>query len=279
MAEYYGFLIAPCRPRQPREKGKVESGVHYVARRFLAGRDPAPLTTNNLKVLQWVEQTAGLRIHGTTKWQPQPQFQRVEREALHPLPVTPFELATWKQVKLQRDCHVQFDKAYYSAPHLYVGQSLWVRGDARTVRLYVEYRLIATHPRATAPGQRRTNLDHLPPHQADALTLTPERCLAQATAIGPYTHQAVAQLLAERPLDRLRSVRRLLRLADTYSPARLEQACRRALRFETATYRSVKQMLQHGLDAEEPGVAAPPELARPQFARTSAELLGAAGGG
>ena len=38
-AEHYGFLIAPCRVAKPQHKGKVESGVHYVKRNFLGGRD------------------------------------------------------------------------------------------------------------------------------------------------------------------------------------------------------------------------------------------------
>jgi transposase len=271
-AEHYGFLIAPCRVRQPQEKGKVENGVHYLERSFLAGCEVAHLTDNNVKVLAWVEQIAGLRIHGTTRWQPLVQFQQVERAALLPLPPTPFELATWKQAKLHRDCHIQFDQAYYSAPFRYVGQTLWVRGDARTVRLYADYTLVATHPRATTPGQRVTNLDHLPAEKADALTLTPARCRDEATQIGPDTLQVVNHLLDEQPLDRLRSVRKLLRLAHTYTPTRLEQACTRALRFETVSYVSVKQILQTGLDAEEASVAIPaPDW--PRFARTSRELL------
>ena len=273
LAEHYGFLIAPCPPRQPKQKGKVESGVHYVKRSLLAGRDPAPLPENNLKALKWVEQTAGQRVHGTTHWKPLPQFQQVEQATLLPLPETPFELATWKQAKLHRDCYVHFDLAYYSAPFRYVGQSLWVRGDARSVRLYAEYVLIATHSRAAAPGERLTCLDHLPPDKADALTLTPERCREEAARIGPATTQAVNQLLDERPLDRLRSVRRLLRLAETYSPARLEQACTRALLFDTATYVSVKHILQQGLEAEEVSPAAIPVPGWPRFARTPQELL------
>ena len=271
-AEHYGFLIAPCRVQQPQEKGKVENGVRYVDRSFLAGRDVARLTDNNVKVLGWVEQIAGLRVHGTTRWQPLVQFQQVERAALLPLPPTPFEVATWKQVKLHRDCHVQFDRAYYSAPFRYVGQTLWIRGDARTVRLYADYTLVATHPRATLPGQRATNLDHLPAEKADALTLTPERCRDEATRIGPATLQAVNQLLDERPLDQLRNVRKVLRLAQTYTPLRLEQACARALRFETVNYVSVKQILQNGLEVEDLPLAIPaPEW--PRFARTPRELL------
>jgi hypothetical protein len=271
-AEHYGFLIAPCRVRQPQEKGKVENGVHYLERSFLAGREVARRTDNNVKVLVWVEHIAGLRRHGTTRWQPLVQFQQVERAMLLPLPPTPFELATWKQVKLHRDCHVQFNQAYYSAPFRYVGQTLWIRGDARTVRLYADYTLVATHPRAQTAGQRVTNLDHLPADKADALTLTPERCRDEATQIGPATLQVVQQLLDEQPLDRLRSVRKLLRLAQTYTPLRLEQACARALRFETVTYVSVKQILQNGLEAQETPLAIPaPDW--PRFARTPRELL------
>jgi transposase len=271
-AEHAGFLIAPCRVRQPQEKGKVENGVHYLERSFLAGREVARLSDNNVKVLAWVEQIAGLRVHGTTRWQPLVQFQQIERATLLPLPPTPFELATWKQVKLHRDCHVQFGKVYYSAPLRYVGQTLWIRGDARTVRLYADYMLVATHPRAQTAGQRVTNLDHLPAEKADALTLTPERCRDEAAQIGPATLQVVQQLLDEQPLDRLRSVRKLLRLAQTYTPTRLEPACARALRFETVSYVSVKQILQNGLEADETPTAIPaPDW--PQFARTPRELL------
>jgi len=278
-AEHYGFLIAPCRVREPQEKGKVESGVHYVQRSFLAGREMAALTANNAAVRQWVAHTAGVRDHGTTHWQPLVQFQQVERAALLPLPATPFELAMWKRVKVHRDCYVQFDKAYYSAPFRSVGQTLWVRGTAGRIELYADHALIATHPRAALPGHRETNLAHLPIVKADALTLTAERCREQAALIGPATQQAVEQLLMERPLDRLRTVRTVLRLAEAYTPSRLERACARALRFDTATYRSLKQILQQGLDAAEPesqAVIAVPS-APPLFARPTHELLGGGG--
>lgn len=272
-AEHYGFLIAPCRVREPQEKGKVESGVHYVARNFLAGREPAALPANNVKVRAWIEQIAGIRDHGTTHWQPLVQFKAVEQATLLALPATPFEIATWKQAKLHRDCYVQFDKAYYSAPVRYVGQVLWVRGDAQTLRIYADYTLLATFPRATRPGQRQTNLDHLPIAKVDALTLTPERCQAEAAQIGVATQQVVQQWLDDRPLDRLRTVRKLLRLAETYTPGRLEQACARALHFETAAYRSIKQILQKGLEADAPLASPLLVSAPPLFARTTQELL------
>jgi hypothetical protein len=53
----------------------------------------------------------------------------------------------------------------------------------------------------------------------------------------------------------------------------LEQACARALRFETAAYRSIKQILQKGLEADDLSASPPPNSAPPLFARTPQELL------
>ena len=76
-ADHYGFLIDPQPPRTPHLKGKVEQGgVHYVARNFLAGRDSETLLARNQALARWTVQTAGERIHGTTKQAPLARFRR-----------------------------------------------------------------------------------------------------------------------------------------------------------------------------------------------------------
>ena len=278
-AEHYGFLIAPCRPRTPEHKGKVEQGgVHYVKRNFLGGREPTTITQANRDVLRWVNTTAGQRIHGTTKEQPLARFE-TEREALLPLPGTPYDMAIWKQVTLRRDCYVVFEKAYYSAPFRLEGQPLRVRGGTREVQIYtMDYKLIATHPRAQRPGQRLTHLDHLPPHKVPGLILSRDTCRQQASEIGPATRQVIDRLLDHRPEDRLRTAGRLLRLGERFGSQRLEVACARALRFDDPSYMTIKRILEQGLDAEEmPSTEpAPPALA---FVRTAAELVGHLMGG
>jgi len=278
-AEHYGFLISPCRPRTPQHKGKVEQGgVHYVKRNFLAGREPMTLTQANREVLHWVETTAGRRSHGTTKEQPLARFE-TERQALLPLPVNPYDLAVWKQVKLHPDGYVTFDQAYYSAPFRLVGQQLWVRGGSREVRIYTaDYQLEATHTRAQRPGQRLTNLDHLPPHKLPGLVLSRDGCRQSAAEIGTATRQVVDRFLDHRPEDRLRTAGRLLRLAERFSPDRLETACARALSFDDPAYVTIKRILEEGLDiAALPSVApAPPAQV---FVRTAAELVGHLEGG
>ena len=276
-AEHYGFLIDPNPPRTPRLKGKVEQGgVHYVKRNFLAGRSPEPVDALNRALRRWTEETAGQRVHGTTRQRPLERFRAVEQAALRPLPATPYDPAAWKQVRLHRDCYVVFERAYYSAPFRLVGQTLWVRGGARTVELFgSDHQLVATHSRARGPGERVTQLDHLPPEKVPGLVVSREACLVQAQATGPATTAVVEALLDHRPEDRLRVAGRLLRLAHTYTPARLERACTRAHHFGEGDYATVKRILREGLDAL-PLVAAPPGAGgarRYAFVRQAGEFV------
>ena len=281
-AEHYGFLISPCRPRTPEHKGKVEQGgVHYVKRNFLAGRAFRDVHDANDRVLVWCLETAGRRIHGTTKEQPLARFDTIEREQLLPLPATPYALATWKQAKLHPDCHVVFDHAFYSAPHRLIGQKLWVRGADTSVRLFCQHELVATHPRAIRRGQRLTNSDHLPPAKVAGLLATPAGCVRRAAEIGPATSEVVGRLLGDRPLDRLRTVLGILKLAHKFSPRRLEAACARALQYDDLTYGTLKRMLDRGLD-QPPLPAASPIAAptsAPVFARPVTDFFPPTGGG
>lgn len=273
-AEHYGFLILPCRPKTPEHKGKVEGGVGYVQGRFMGGRGPMTLVEANQAVRQWCQEQAGMRIHGTTKERPRRQFEEIEKERLHPLPTTPYDLTIWKKAKLHRDCHIVFEGSYYSAPFRLVGESLWVCAGTQQVRLFNQrYELVATHERATRPGSRQTHRDHYPPEKLPGLERTREGCLAQAATLGPNVQQVVEQILADPVLDRLHQAGRLLRLGEKYGCQRLNDACRRALDFGDPAYKTVKGILKQNLDQ----VVSPVPIQLPSvrtFSRQLDELVG-----
>jgi hypothetical protein len=167
-----------------------------------------------------------------------------------------------------------FDNAYYSAPFRLVGQQLYARGGTREVRLYDgDYQLVATHERAEAAGQRQTHPAHLPPELLPGLYLDRAGCLTAASDIGPATTRLVTALLADGVVERLPMSRRLLALRDRYGDERLEAACARAWRYDDASYKTVKQILQQGLDQVAEPAPAPVASAK-AFARSAAELLG-----
>jgi len=279
-AAHYGFLIAPCRPRTPEHKGKVEQGgVHYVKRNFLGGREPTTITQANQDVIVWCNEKAGMRIHGTTKEQPLVRFQTVEKAQLQPLAQTPYDMAVWKKVKLNRDCYLTFDHAYYSAPYRLIGQQLWVSGGIQTVRIYtLDHQLVATHDRAQQPGQRCTHLYHLPPEKVPGLVLNREDCLTRAGQVGEATLQITKTLLDDPVVDRLYTAGRLLKLRHRFGDDRLEDACQRALSFDEPSYKTVKCILTKGLETQ-PVAEVKTAPKATTFARSPKELVGHVWGG
>lgn len=248
LAEGYGFLISPCPVQDPQKKGRVESGVKYVKKNFMPLRQFRTLTDANEQLTNWVLKTAGNRIHGTTHQKPLTMFAETEKHFLKALPDVPVEMATWTRVKLHGNCHVQFEKAYYSAPFQLVHQELWLKATDTTVKLYHDIKLVATHPRLKRPGKRSTIDEHMPPEAIAYKMQDPQWCLKQAEEIGPDCHRFIRRLFSHKVLDNLRAAQGVIRLGKTYGPARLEAACMRALHFDNVKYRAVKTILNQGLD-------------------------------
>ena len=274
MGLHYGFLISPTLPRTPRHKGKVENGVHYVQRNFMAGQEFADIRFANQHLRRWVLEVAGVRQHGTTHQVPLRLFREREQAALLPLPQEPFSLIEIRPVKVHPDCHVVISGSYYSVPYTYVGQKLDAFVQERVVEIYQGQQLVATHVRCQKAGQWQTRLEHYPPHKAAYLQRTPDFCRKTAERIGPAAHQTQPVLLADRPLDRLRSVQAILRLEESVGPQRLEAACARAVYFGDVNYRRIKSILNAALDRD-PLPDTPP-LSPPQshtFARSGAEFF------
>jgi transposase len=275
-AAYYGFLASPCKPRTARHKGKVENGVHYVKRNFLAGRAFRDMVEANEKALVWIYETAGKRVHGTTKRLPLEQFDRYEKAALRPLPARRFEVPQYKMAKLHPDCSVVFNGSYYTAPCRLIGQELLVKASGPKVEIYHKHAPVAVHRRAMFPGERVVNKDHYPPEKVQYLMQTPLWCREQAARIGSHTAQVVETMLSLAPLDHLRQVQAVLRLERTVGRDRLEKACRRAAALEAFAYGKIKRILEKGLENEplpawETSTALPAQPAL--FARTADEFF------
>jgi hypothetical protein len=249
-AEAYGFMISPCPPREPKKKGRVESGVKYVKKNFVPLKTFRTLADANEQLKKWVLETAGNRTHGSTYEKPLNRFNETEKYVLKPLPNQAPELSVWQTVKVHGDCHVQFEKCRYSVPYSFVNQSLWLRASESTVRIYQEHAIIAIHPRLRKIGSRHTLDEHLPPNGLAYTMRDPQWCLKQAKEIGVHCHQVIEALFNDKVLDRLRAAQGILSLKKTYNAARLEAACRRALAFNAINYSSIKNILKRGIEYE-----------------------------
>ena len=246
-AEGYGFIIAPCPPRDPQKKGRVEAGVKYVKNSFVPLRDFRHFVNANQQLKAWILETAGNRTHGSTHQKPLTLFE-TERHLLKPLPDNPPELAVWEKVTLHGNCHVQFLKCNYSAPYQLVRQLLWLRATETTVRLYRDHELVAVHPRIFKPGTKNTLSEHMPPNALAYCMQDAQWCMERAKKIGGYCEQVIQRLLTHSVVDYLRAAQGILGLQKKYGDTRLNAACQRALIFQSGHYKTIKSILQQGLE-------------------------------
>ena len=102
---------------------------------------------------------------------------------LRPLPAIAPDLGVWKQASVHRDCHLQFDRAFYSVPWTLVGKALWFKASDGMVTIYHDFRPVAAHGRASRPGERRTVRDHLPPDARAFFAHDRAWCMTRAAGV------------------------------------------------------------------------------------------------
>ena len=249
--QHYGTVILPTRPYTPRHKGKVESGVKYVKNSALQGHTFGSLPAEQEHLQHWEATVADTRIHGTTKQQVCKRFE-VERAALLPLPVEAFANFHEGQRKVNRDGHVEVAKAYYSAPPEYLGRSVWVRWDARLVRIFNHrWEQVAVHLRSE-PGRFNTLGEHLAAEKISGLERGAAYLLNQVSAIGSEAHQWAQAMVTARGIAGTRVLQGLLSLHKKHSNEALENACKTALSHGLYRLKTIRQLLQRQPEPQMP---------------------------
>jgi hypothetical protein len=193
----------------------VEANVKYIKKSFVPLREFRSLADANAQLRRWILETAGNRIHGTTRQKPLTLFAETEKALLKPLPDVPVECTVWCEVTLHGNCHVQFEKAHYSAPYTLIHRKLWLKATDTTVKLFHNLELVAVHPRLRKPGTCSTVDDHPPPEAIACKMRDPQWCLRQAGEIGAHCLQLIEHLFRDRVLDNLRAAQGIIGLGKT----------------------------------------------------------------
>jgi transposase len=187
----------------------------------------------------------------------------VDKPALSPLPTERFDLSEWSRAQVNIDYHIAFYTNYYSVPYNLVHQLVEVRSTPTTIEIFHKGQRVASHLRVHGHGHAITIAEHRPRSHQAHLEWTPSRMVHWAQTIGPHTARLFERILADKPHPEMgyRSCLGIIRLADQYSPARMEAAAERALLAGACRYQSVKSIMKNSLDALPP--TAPPTTSPP----------------
>ena len=255
MAEHYGCAVLPARPYRARDKAKVEVGVLISQRWILAvlrKRTFYSLAELNAAIRECLERLNSRLLHRLKKSRRE-LFETMDRPAALPLPQRPYEYAEWYKARVDFDYHIEVDDHhYYSVPYQLLHERLDIRLTATTVEAFHKGERVAAHVRSYVKGEYTTLPEHMPPeHQAYA-EWSPARFIQWAGKIGDATAQVVEKILASRPYPEqaFKACMGIIHLGRHYEPERVEAAAKRALKYNTCSYRSMKAILSTGLDQQ-----------------------------
>jgi transposase len=142
------FAVQACTPRKANEKGIVERGIGFVRTRFWPGRRFSGLLDLNAQAAAWLEDFANTRVHEVTGKVPDLVFEHQERTTLGPITDVAFDCDDRLSVGVTRQHRVHFDRNDYTVPWRLVAQSVMVRADDDSVRIFLGTKQVAAHSRS-----------------------------------------------------------------------------------------------------------------------------------
>ena len=252
MARHYGVVVLPARIRKPNDKAKVESAVLHVERKILAAlRDHTFFSVEEAneaisEKLEGMNNEPFQKLEGSrTSW-----FLELEKPALKPLPPKRYEFRQWKKATVHMDYHVEFEKHLYSVPFKLVGKSVEILATQTMVEVFYQGMLVATHKRLGKWERYSTKTEHMPASHQKYASRSPETMEAWAGKIGDHVQEWAHHLFerCQHPEQGYRSVLGVIQLSSKYTAERVDNACKRAISYGAYSYRSVKSILEKGLD-------------------------------
>ena len=222
-SRHWGFEIKPCNVRSGNEKGRVENGVGYVKKNFLAGLELPDFAALQPAATLWMDTVANVRTHESTHQRPIDRFED-ERAHLRSLNPAGFDLARVSTVRATKQFRVPLDTNHYSVPARYAGQRLLLKAYADRVCIYEHDQLVARHVRSM---DRHKDVDD-PEHERQLLvqrkSAREQRLVVQFLAISPRA-QAYREGLEAKRVNARVHLRKILALVELHG----KQAVARAL--------------------------------------------------
>jgi transposase len=241
-ATHSGLTIAPCNVGKGNEKGRVENGVGYVKKNFLAGLEIPDFSALNPAARHWLDTVANVRLHGETRDKPTTLWP-IERPHLRPVPLHPFDIATVSQVRASRQFRITLDTNRYSVPARYAGQALTLKTYPDRLCVYRGDQLIARHARRYDRFQDIEDPDHPKPLLEQRKKARDHQLFRRFLALSPRA-ETYDLKLEERRLNPHQHVRKIVALSDIYDPQAVARAMEDAFAYEAFSSEYIANLLE-----------------------------------
>ena len=241
-SRHHGFEIVPCNVGAGNEKGRVEAGVGYVKKNFLAGLEISDFKVLAPAVRQWLDEVANVRIHGETRKQPIEMFE-AEKDRLQTMAPTPYDIAAVHTLRASNRFRVTFETNRYSVPAEYASQRLTLKAYPDRVCIYLVEKLIARHPRSYDRHGDFEHPDHPKALLAERRNARAQRALQRFLTLTPGAQRYYAELELRR-FNAIRHVQKIVTLSEVYGDEATARALEDAIEFSAYSSEYIANLLE-----------------------------------
>ncbi len=241
-SRHWGFEISPCNVRAGNEKGRVENGVGYVKKNFLAGLELPDFCAMQPAAATWVNTVADVRIHATTHQRPIDRFEDERAYLRRPNPAG-FDLARVCQVRATKQFRVALDTNHYSVPAEFASQRLTLKAYPDRLCIYHQDQLIARHVRSYDRRQDVEDPDHPKALLAQRRNAREQRLLMRFLSLSRQA-QVYVEGLEQRRVNPRQHLRKIVALSEIYGVDALDRAIQDGIAFAAFSCEYIANILE-----------------------------------
>jgi transposase len=253
-ALHYGTTILPTRSYKPKDKSLVEGAVKIVYNRIFAEiseRVFFSLSELNHSIRQELEKYNAIKLTGRQTSRRE-LFEETERSELKQLPVKGYEIKNYCQATVYKTSHIWLgvDQHYYSVPFKYINKKVQIIYTKTMIEIYSNHERISCHLRDRKQYGYTTCSEHMPSSHQFVSEWNPEKFINWARDIGKPTEELIRKVLQTKthPEQGYKSCIGILSYGKKVSKDCLNAACSRAAFFNSYSYRTVKNIIDKGLE-------------------------------
>ena len=251
MANHYGCVVVPARPRRPKDKGLVENHVKIIYNRVYAQlRNRKFFSPEELNCAIAEKMLAHnrkrMQQHSYTR---EEHFLATEKGQLQTLPQDKFEVRHYAdlQVGLNGCIYLGRDKHHYSVPHIHIGEKSHVIYTRNLVKIYIKGECVAVHPRDYKQGGYTLEKSHLASNTLAFRERSPQYYINRGHSVLTELGQVFECMFATAnvPVETFyRGCDGLLNLQRTTDPGLFKKACDTALLYQKYRYSFIDRLIK-----------------------------------
>lgn len=250
-ANHYDTTVTPTRARKPKDKALVENQVKLIYNRVYAklrNQQFFDLASLNKAIAEKVLEHNQTRMQNKDYCR-QEKFLSDEKNKLKILPEAKFEIKYYKSLKVAQNNHIYLhnDKHYYSIPYVYIGQQSEVIFTRSIVKIFIQGKEVASHPRSFKVGKYTSVKEHLCSQHQHYASRSPEYYSSRARQKSEEFYQLIDRIFMQDkyPEHLYRTCDGLFSLQRKTEEEQFNTACRIALENNNYSYRFICNIIDN----------------------------------